>query len=164
MHVAVSNRAAFWSARQAGFTIIECVLATAVLVIAGASMMGVIWGGRTRFQLSTRSLCSARLGEHLMEEIASRPYTGTGASRAAWCISDYNNFSENPGSLADAWGTRYAASDQGCKRSAKVTTASLTFPELGGYSVTGKTVVVHVDGSDDDAWELTRFIPEPNSP
>ncbi len=145
-----------------GLTILECLLATVVLVIAVSSLVLVLAAGRTRFTYSENSLHAVRVGEQLIEEIAPRPYFGAGSSRSSWCLSDYDGYTDGPGLLVDAWGASAAPGITGFRRSVTVVAGSVTVPDLGAFTSNGKTVTVTVAGPDGDVCELVRFITEPS--
>lgn len=143
-----------------GLTILECLLATLVLAIIGVSMLFVLSSGRAGFVYSDQSLQGMRLGEHILDEIAARPYYGNGVARPSWCLDNYNAYTDGPGTLIDFLDTAYGAETQGFKRSVAVTTSTQTFPSLGGFSMPGKQVTIRMTPPSGDAYDLVRFVPE----
>lgn len=152
------------SSKRLGLTMVECLLATVVLAIVGLAMVFVLSSGRARFAYSESALRGVRLGEHLLEEAAARPYSGTGASRSTWCMDDYNGFSDGPKDLADFTGNAYASGDQGFQRTVEVTPSSVAVPQLASFVAAGKVLKVRVDAPDGESWEVVRFVAEPLYP
>lgn len=147
--------------RHGGLTILECLLASAILSIAGVSTAFVLSAGRARFDYSDKTLRCTRLAEQLLEELSARPYHGSGASRPTWCLDDYDGLVEAPGTLIDALGTRCPDADQPYRRTARIETSSIALADLGGLVVPGKQATVRVEAGNGDAREISRFIGEP---
>src|SRR5689334_22510544 len=105
-----------------GLTIFECVAAAAVVALAGLTVLSVLGGGRARFAYSQRALLELRLGEHLLDEVSSRSYFGSGTSRSTWGVSGYDGFVDGPNTLTDAAGSPYPAECQRITRTVSVST------------------------------------------
>lgn len=149
-------------ARRNGLTLIECLVATAILsiVVLGVCYVGV--AGQQHLRASDVALRAVRLAEQLMEEVESRSYSGAGSTRSDWHMDDYNGFSESAGTLKDFTGTLYAdATDQAYSRSVTVAAGSVTIAELGNFTRAGKTVTVTVRHTGGLQWRVVRFIPQP---
>jgi hypothetical protein len=144
-----------------GLTILECLLATAVLAIAGVSTVFVLSAGRSRFAYSDELLRTTRLGEHIIEEVIVRPYFGSGTSRTDWCLDDYRGLVEQPGEVVDAFGTKYSIEDQRFRLTATVEPSAVVVPGLDNFTATGKTVTVRVGLPNGETRQLSRFISEP---
>lgn len=147
-----------------GLTIIECLLAIVIVAMATQALAYVLAGGRVRLEYSEVVLRGVRLGEDLADEILARPYSGSGTSRANWCLDDYDGFEEGPGELADFNGATYDTEDQDCTRRVSVKPDVVSVPELGGFTLVGKRLTVQVVGANGDRATVTRFIAEPYSP
>jgi hypothetical protein len=144
-----------------GLTILECLLAAAVVAIAGISIAFVLAAGRARFDYTDKALRCTRLGEHLLEEVATKPYFGAGAVRRDWCVDDYDGFSDGPEDRLDSLGGTYAEMDREYQREVSVQTASQMVPDFGNFTIAGKLATVRVKSSDGSVYELSRFISEP---
>lgn len=108
-----------------------------------------------------QALRGLRLGEHLLEEIASRPYEGTGGSeRPSWHVSDFDDFEQAPGEQSDFENTPYGEVEQIFTRQVEVETETLTVAELEEIAIEGKLVTVTVEHPGGTQWQLQRFIPE----
>lgn len=150
--------------RTVGMTLVECMIAMALLTIAALGMTFAATTGHVHLSIADDTLRAVRLGEHLLEEIIGRPYDGSGASRATYCVDDYDGFTEPAGTLQDFASTPYEAVDQSFSRSVTVNPSSVTIAALGGAVIPGKVVSVTVRDAQGSAWTLTRFIAEPPSP
>lgn len=139
-------------------------MAMVVLSIAVLGLSYAATAGYQHLQQGENAARAIRLAEHLMEEIASRSYAGSGSSRADWHVQDYDGYLEAAGDLHDFSGKAYPASDQRYFRSVSVTADSVTANELGHLTLAGKCVTVTAGLTATSQWQLTRFIPEPVSP
>ena len=137
------------------------------MAILSISILGLVYAttaGHQHLDQADTESRAIRLAEHLLEEIHSRPYAGSGAERATWHVDDFDGFQEEPGDLKDFTAELYAPEYQVYTRTASVSSASHTLTDLDGLVVPGKTILVvlrHIDGRE---WNLSRFIPEPLSP
>jgi prepilin-type N-terminal cleavage/methylation domain-containing protein len=158
--------------RAHGFTIFECLIAMTVLSFAVLATCYALAAGQQQVHDGDRTAAAVRLGTDLLEEIAARDYRDRGGTpvfgpepdeltRAAFDdVDDYQNYSEAPGSLADATGTRYPAADEVFARNVTVTPETQSVPERG-RSFTGLRVAVTVRAPGGEQWTFSRFIPEP---
>ena len=150
--------------RRMGLTLVECLLAVLILSVAVLGMSYATTSGHEHLHHSDTRLRAIRVAEHLMEEIQSRPYDGSGGIRSEFCIDDFNGFAEDAGGLADFSNTPYDEEDQAFSRSATVVAANLVVPELENVIIPGKTVTVTVSSMAGSQWVISRFIPEPAAP
>lgn len=145
-------------------TLVESLAALAILSVAILGIAFTATVGHQHSHHGDAMLRAVRLAEHLMEEVISRPYSGSGADRLTFHMDDYDAFEEALGTIRDFNGTLYGPDDQRFTRSASVNGASHAVPDLGGTTFVGKTIVVTVRDQEGAAWEITRFVPEPASP
>lgn len=151
--------------RRRGIALMDALMAMAVLSVVVLGVTYATTAGHQHLRQGDQTLRAVRLAEHLMEEIVSRPYSGSDTSdRSAFHLGDYDGFSEEIGELTDFSGARYAAEEQRFARSAKVTDATHTLSGLGSLSVSGKRVTVAITDRRGQSWTLERFVPEPQSP
>lgn len=147
---------------RSGFTLLESMIAMLVLTIAVAGLVAALDTGWRALSQADEASRGAALGERLIEEIVSRPYSGSGASRAEWCVDDYDGLHEVPGELADTSGALLPdAMDQAFARSCTVVPDTLAVPGLVTNPLPGKSVVVFTTGPSGHTWQFERFIAEP---
>lgn len=159
---------------QAGFTLIECLLATVVLSLIVLAVVEAVLAGQMGQYEALNTMRAASLGESLMEEVLSKPYADPDGATTPGAdagededdrttfdnIDDYHNFSEPEQGLADAAGDLLPAELQGFSRSVKVAYGSMSPPGIGG-SVTGITISVRIDSRTGRSWNFQRFVAEP---
>lgn len=148
----------------AGLMLMECLLAITVLSVAVLGVTYVAVAGQKHLQHSELAVHAIRLAEHLMEEIVSRPYAGSGANRASWHQINYHNFTEEPGELEDFTGELYTGLDQQFSRKVTITTTNISVPQLEGITLAGRTVTIVVTHQQGKQWRISQFIPEPVTP
>lgn len=136
----------------------------AILAVAVLGLSQLAAAGHAHLKHGDGSLRAIQLAEHLMEEIASRPYDGSGATRADWCMGDYDGFTQEAGEVTDFAGTPYTGADASFKRWVSLADASAAVPELGGLVLQGRNVTVHVQETQGNTWQITRFIPAAVTP
>jgi hypothetical protein len=141
-------------------TLVECLLALVILMVAVLAVTCTINSGHQHQEYADRALRAVRLGEHLLEEIQTRPYAGSQAAggRSAYHIDDFDGFLEPPGGLADSSGTLYLERDQRFTRTATVTPANVAIVGIGARD--GKMILVTLQSDQGEAWALSRFICE----
>ena len=151
--------------RLAGVTLAESLLAMVIVALAVLSISYVTTAGHQHMHHGEMSLRAVRLAEHLMEEIITRPYHGSGGSeRHEYHLDDFDGFQEEPGSLTDFTGTPYSAADQKFTRRVSIDGAAITVDDLDDITIDGKLVTITVERAEGRQWQLTRFIPEPSNP
>lgn len=146
--------------RCRGLTLLEAILAMSILSLVVITVLTVTTSAHQHQTYASNSLRAASLAEHLLDEIASRPYTGSAGSRAEYCVDDYNGFSELPGELSHADGTPYPTEDQQFSRDVSVIVDSLMLPGITSAPQLGKLVTVCVVCPDGSQLEFERFLPE----
>jgi type II secretory pathway pseudopilin PulG len=152
------------SGRRCGLTLIECMFATLVLSVTAVGLAAAIGAGRHQVRHATGEQHAARLADQLLEEIISRPYDGTGPTRATWCLDDYGALNETPGALTDGDGEPLGEADQVFGRACSVVPGSVSLTGLTTNPMPGKAVSVTVTGPSGDEWTFRRFIAEPGRP
>ena len=97
----------------AGFTLLEALLASAVLAMAVAAITMPFAAGAQNVLHDARTTLAVNLAEEMMEEILCRPHSDpngseTGESgRGTWDdIQDYANYCENAGQIFASTGQR----------------------------------------------------------
>ena len=157
--------------RRFGLTIVECLIAMTILSMVVLVTCHVLVAGQEHIRYGDRIATAARLGNDMLEEIASREYCDpntptnfgpeAGETRAQFNdADDYNGYAESAGSLRDFAGNVYPADAQAFSRSVTVTATTQTIADLS-RSFPGLSVVVTVRAANGDQWQFSRFIPEP---
>jgi len=142
-------------------TLVECMAAMLILSVAVLAVTYVTSAGHAHLHHGETALRAVRLAENLIEEIVGRPYHGSGATRDAYCIDDYDGFSETAGTLRDAAGVLHPDADQAFNRAAEVEPLTLTIADLDNASIAAKRIVVTVEDMEGNAWSVSRLAPEP---
>lgn len=179
MHRRVPQHAARKPARGApaagrGFTLIEAMLAAAVLAFVVAALSQAIVAGQMQTYDAMHSGRAVSLAEALMEEIIVLPYddpeggTGIGADDGESTrqdfddIDDYHGFAEATATLTDAEGNAYPALFEPFSRRVTVATDQVDVAAFGG-ALDGVMVTVTVqEGTTGRQWQVDRFVPEPS--
>ncbi len=159
-------------AQHRGLTLVECLLATAVLAFAVGAVSPAVVAGQMQTADALHRARALQLAEALMDEVLRLDYSdpdGTDGEvgRANFDdLDDFDGFSEATGTLADAGGTAYAAPLQEFSRLVSVVPAN----GGSGISVTGfgnplpgLTTTVTVQDTAGATWTLTRFRAQPPS-
>ncbi len=149
-----------------GFTLIESLLASAVLAIAVTAIFHAITHGQSRAYDALHETQVTFLAESMIEEIMALSYTDTGESansRGFNDISDYNAYDESTaeGTVVDLQGNPFPNEYQKYTRNVAVTPITLN---LFGENQNGKRISITVTNSiNGRAWTFTRDVPEPAS-
>ena len=155
--------------RHRGLSLVECLLATAILGFAVIALSQAVVAGHMQTADALHRARAMELGEALMEEVLRLAYTdpdGPGeVGRGNFDnLQDFDGFSETAGTLTAADGTTLGAPFQGFARSVSVAPANAG----SGISVTGfgspllgLTVTVTVTDVAGTTWVLTRFRAQP---
>ena len=157
---------------RGGFTLIEVLIASAILAMTAAAVANAIMAGQMLTYQALYNQRASALTEALIEEVLVLPYNdpdgdilpGPDAGESGRsdfdAADDFDGFSESAGSLADAEGTLLPEAYQRFRRSVTAVYESRT---VSGFSnpITGLTVQVTVQNQRGTTWTLTRFIPEP---
>lgn len=155
-----------------GLTLVECLIASAILALAVVAVSQAIVAGQMQTVDALHRARALELAEALMDEVLRLPYadpdgTGGEVGRANFDnLEDFDGFSEAPGAVNDAGGTAYDAPFQTFSRSVSVVPAN----GGSGISVTGfgnplpgLLVTVTVHDAAGVTWTVTRFRAQPPS-
>lgn len=158
---------------QRGLTLMEVLLACAVLGFVVAAVAPAIVAGQMQAHDAMREERAVQLADALLEEILSKPYadpegatvTGPDAGETQRTLfdncDDYHGYSEALGAVSDAAGVAYPSVYSVFSRSVTCTYETVSVTGLG--SKAGLTVVVTVTDDHGRNWSVTRFVPEPGS-
>lgn len=158
---------------ERGFTLVEVLMASAVLALAVAALTQAVTAGQMHTYAALEQARATQLGQALLEEVLALPYgdrqgdaalgpdAGETGRSSFDHADDFDGFSEAPGTLADRNGTLYPAAYQSFSRSVQGAYGTLSAGPLG--DVRGLTVKVTVRGKDGRAWTLTRLICDVNA-
>ena len=158
--------------RQRGISLVEVLIASAVLSFAVAAICQAVVAGQQQTYAALHDLRGMSLAEALVEEVQALPYAdpegietaGPDAGETGRALfdnaDDFHGFTEAAGGVADAGGVAYGAAFAPFSRSVTATYGTVAVAELGG-AVSGLTVVVTVTDDRGQTWTATRFMPEP---
>ncbi|MCZ6652534.1 MAG: prepilin-type N-terminal cleavage/methylation domain-containing protein [Planctomycetota bacterium] len=166
-----AGRPAMWYVRG-GFTLVEVLLASAILATTAVAVTNAIMAGQMLTYEALHNHQATALAEALTEEILALPYNdpdgdviaGPDAGESGRsdfdAADDFHGFSEAAAALADAQGTLLPDAHQLFSRSATAVYESRT---VTGFSaaIPGLTIQVTVQDQRGTTWTLTRFITEP---
>jgi prepilin-type N-terminal cleavage/methylation domain-containing protein len=159
------------SVRHRGLTLVESLLASAILAFAVVAVSEAVIAGQMQAIDALHRARAVELGEALMEEVLRLAYAdpdGVGeVGRANFDdLQDFNGFNETSGTLSDANGIAYDMPYQSFSRSVSVVPANagsgINVAGLGG-PLMGLTITVTVRDAAGAIWTLTRFRAEPPS-
>ncbi len=155
-----------------GFTLLECLMAAAVLALAVAAICQAIVAGQMSTYDALYNERAVGLAESLMEEILALPYDDPGGAtvagpeagevnRAAFDnIDDFHGYEEDAGEQEDAAGDEYGETFQGFARSVTAAYGNV-FVTAFNRNVAGLTITVTVTDDAQRSWSIVRFVPEP---
>jgi len=164
--MAVPNR------RKRGISLIEVLIASAVLAFAVVAICQAVVAGQMQTYEALHQLRGMALAEALVEEIQALPYDDPEAAPDAGPDAgetgrdlfdnsdDFEGFAETAGNVVDADGTSYGDAFAPFSRGVTASYGTVTVNDLSG-PVTGLTVAVTVTDDRGMTWTATRFIPEP---
>ena len=166
-----AGRPVMWYVRG-GFTLVEGLVASAILATTAAAVTSAIMSGQMLTYEALHNQRATALAEALIEEILAQPYNdpdgdviaGPDAGESGRsdfdAADDFHGFSEAAASLADAQGTLLPDEHQRFSRSVTAVYESRT---VSGFSapIPGLTLQVAVQDQRGTTWTLTRFITEP---
>lgn len=154
-----------------GLTIVESMMALAVLSVAVLAVNYAVVAGQTHARQGDHAVRGIDLAQDLMEEIVALPYldpdgpSTPGPEVAETTRSSFDNtddfhgYTEVAGGATDFSGTVYGGDDQVFGRN--VTMAVSTEYVAGlGTTIPGLTVTVAVTDPTGRSWAITRFVPE----
>jgi len=157
---------------QKGLTVVEGLLASAILSLAASAVYTSIVASQTQFHYAAHARRGMKLAEELLQYTTVLPYddpdgpsnpgpeSGESGPSSFDNIDDYHDYSESAGALTDVSGNAYPASHQRFSRSATVQYGSQNISQLGG-TIPGLTVTVTVTDGQGKSWSLSRFVAEP---
>ncbi len=160
--------------RQHGVTLMETLIASAILTFAIAAITQSISAGQMQTYAAMHDLHGMSLVEAMMEEIQSLSYNDpqgditvgpdTGeTSRALFDnCDDFQGFSETAGNCADVAASPYGSQYADYSRTVSCVYGTMTVAELGGV-VSGLTVTVTVTDTKGTSWTSTLFSPQPTA-
>ena len=164
--MAVPNR------RERGISLIEVLIASAVLAFAVVAICQAVVAGQMQTYEALHQLRGMALAEAMVEEIQALPYAdpegaadaGPDAGETSRDLfdnaDDFEGFEETAGNVVDADGTSYGNAFAHFSRTVTATYGTVTVDDLSG-PVTGLTVASTVTDDRGTTWTATRFIPEP---
>lgn len=157
--------------RDAGLSLVEAMMALAVLSVAVLAVNYAVVAGQVHARAGDESMRAMDLAQDLMEEILALPYQdpdgtsalgpeGSESNRQSFDNSDdFHGYTEAAGSIADFSGNLYGAEVQSFSRSVSITSAS-EFVSAFSTAIAGLSVTVTVSDSDGRTSTITRFVPE----
>ncbi len=151
-------------ARRHGFTLLEAMMASVILVIAVAAFCQAVATGQAVTAEAIHGVRASLLADALLEEVLAQPYhdpqppDNESARDAFDDLDDYHGFTQAAGAVSDATGAAYPPPYQLFSRSVSVTAMSADAP---GGAAAGKRVTVTVSAADGQRWVVTHFVPEP---
>lgn len=157
--------------RKAGVTLMEVLIASAILSFAVAAIAQSIVAGQMQTYEALHELRAMALAESLIEEIIAQPYADPEGAEAAGPdagesdrgdfdnADDYHGYSEDPDNIVDAALVAYPDKFQTFSRA--VTCVYGTADSGLGDPVDGLTATVTVTDTAGRTWVASRFIPEP---
>lgn len=160
----------------AGFTLLEVLLASAILAFCVAAISQAIALGHGQTYEAIHGRRAVVLAEALLEEVLSLPFADPeGASvmgpeagessRSSYDnCDDFDGFADggDDGPVRDAGGVDYGDLYQVFTRAVAASDTPISVPGFGG-DIPGLTVTVTVTDDRGLSWSITRFIPEPAS-
>jgi MSHA pilin protein MshD len=158
------------SRRRRGFSLLEGLLASAVLAFASAALLLPFSVGAANNALVVDQAAAVNLSEALMEEILAKPFYDpnsatrvgpeTGESRTSFDnIDDYGGYTETAGNMTDAAGARIAdPSLQSFYRTVTVTYVAWPGQNIAATGPTAIRVVVQVRANGQTVFTLTRLV------
>ena len=160
---------------SAGFTLVEVLLASAVLAFVVAALTQAIVAGQMQTYASIEETRSLALAESMMDEVLARRYpadvgnmgytfdvgeTSANLDRTALTsIGDYHNFTQTPNGQSDMAGALLPSVFQDYTRSVNVVQTTLNVSDLGGNH-TGIQIAVTVTDANGRTYTLTRWVPQ----
>ncbi len=137
-----------------GFTLIESLMASGILLVIVVAVTSAITAGQQHAFEAHQRIAATLAAEELMGRLTTETYTNL----AAW-----DGYTEAVGAMTDQAGRQMPTSFAAVGREVDVTTTLRTLNGLG-VNILGRTVQVRTFDRDDRTLaELTRYIPEPQS-
>lgn len=160
--------------RWGGFTLIETLIAAAILAVSVAAIAHAITAGHAQTEDSLHRARAVALAEAMLEEVLSKPYRDpSGAttigpdsgetSRALFDnIDDYHGYPSkaDDAGIDDALGESYGPEYEGFTRRVTVEAKSVLSPR-GEDLMPGMLITVEVRDQAGATWVVTRFVEAP---
>ncbi len=156
---------------EAGFTLMEAMIAAVVLAVAVVAVSQAIVAGQVQSHHARHIQRATMLAEEAIEWVLALPYDDPGGATSPGPESgetsretfdnadDYHGFTQSAANLTDLAGEAYPAAFDGFARTITCQYTSIT--PAGLDTVTGLLVTVTVTDARGGSWSVTRFIPEP---
>lgn len=157
--------------RTRGLSLIEAMMAMAVLSVAVLAVNHAVVVGQSHTRAGGGSMRAMDLVADLMEEILALPYrdpdgsSSLGPETGELVRADFDNtddfhtYVEVAGGLTDFAGNLLDSEAQAYGRSVSIVTAN-QFVTAFNTTITGLSVTVTVTDVNGQVWSLTRFVPE----
>lgn len=154
-----------------GLTVVEAMMALAVLSVAVLAVSHAVVAGQTHARGGDDAMRAVDLAQDLMEEILALSYrdpdgtstlgpeTGETGRSSFDNVDDFHGYTETVGTITDFAGNPYDAQVQAFARAVNITTTNESISELA-TSISGLTVTVTVTDPTGHAWTVIRFVPE----
>lgn len=137
-----------------GFTLVEALMATGLLLVVVVAVSSAITAGQQNAYEAHQRIAASLAAEELMGRIAADAY----AQMATW-----NGHTENVGEMTNMQGAALPSSLQMVGRDVHVSTGLKTLSGLD-VRVRGATITVRAfNGEGRTLASITRFVPEPQS-
>ena len=142
------------SRHRYGFTLLEAMMASAILLVAVLGVMGAITSGQQHAYETQQRVLASLAAEALLERIVGESYDA---------LAGWDGHAEPVGSMVDHDGLPLPESFIPIGRDVAVTTSLETIPDLG-IEIRGRTVQVRAFNADGRVLaDLRQFVPEPTS-
>ncbi len=153
-------------------TVVEGMLALAVLEVAVVAVSYAVVAGNTHSHAGDQTLWAVDLAELMAEEILRLPYedpdgpsvpgpdAGESGRTTFDNLDDYDGHSEAPGSLSNLVGDPYEQKAQAFTRTVGVLYGDQTVPDLA-QTLLGLTLTIIVQDDHGTPVTVSHFVPEP---
>ncbi len=154
MSLSINLRPRRPSRHRYGFTLLEAMMASAILLAAVVGVMGAITSGQQHAYEAQQRVLASLAAEALLERIVSESYDA---------LPGWNGHLESVGSMVDHDGQPLPESFIMLGRDVEVTTSLETIADLG-IQIRGRTVAVRALNPNGRVMaDLRQFVPEPAS-
>ena len=153
----------------AGFTLVEALIASAVLSFVVAAITQAIAAGHGQTHAALHAGRAVELGGAMLEEVLSKPWHDPDGESAPGPddgeasrddfdnLDDYHDYTEDPGELTDHIGAAYGEHHQRFARAVRVSQHTVS-GALGDRR--GVLITVTVSDETGRKWIVTRFVAE----